>query len=205
MTDKTYPELILQAMDSSARTTGEICDRVRQKKGAAFNGDSCRKALSTMGKKGLLENLARGVWVISDEDRPEEEVEDLSESDEDRPKEEVEDLSEFPEGAKKRITVNRYERDRRNRKAAIAFHGTACLACNVRMAERYGEIADDFIHIHHTKSLSTGDEYTPDVKTDLIPLCPNCHAVVHLVNPPMTLEELRLRLAEVAKMGSHTL
>ena len=121
----------------------------------------------------------------------------ISESDEDRSKEEVEDLSEFPEGAKTRITVNRYERDRRNRKAAIAFHGIACLACNVRMAERYGEIADDFIHIHHTKSLSTGDEYTPDVKTDLIPLCPNCHAVVHLVNPPMTLEELRRRLAEV--------
>ena len=65
------------------------------------------------------------------------------------------------------------------------------------MAERYGEIADDFIEIHHTKSLSTSDEYTPDVKTDLIPLCPNCHTVIHLVNPPMTLEDLKRRLAKV--------
>ena len=186
MKDKTYPELILQAMDSSPRTTGEICDLVKQKRGADFNKHSCREALSTMGKKGLLENPAHGVWKRS-----------TGNNDEYRPKEEEEDLSGFPEGAKTEITVNRYERDRRNKKAAIDFHGSACLACNVRMAERYGEIADGFIHIHHTKSLSTGDEYTPDVKTDLIPLCPNCHAVVHLVNPPMTLEDLKRRLAGV--------
>jgi len=199
MTDKTYPELILQVMGSFPCTTSEICDLVRQKRGADFNEHSCREALSTMGKKGLLESPARGVWAIATKIAPREEVENLSESDEDRPKEEVENLSGFPEGAKKEITVNRYERDRRNRKAAIAFHGIACLACNVRMAERYGEIADGFIEIHHTKSLSTSDEYTPDVETDLIPLCPNCHTVVHLVNPPMRLEELKLRLAEATK------
>ena len=199
MTDKTYPELILQVMGSFPRTTGEICDLVRQKRGADFKEHSCREALSTMGKEGLLEHPADGVWAIATKIAPREEVENLSESDEDRPKESVEDLSGFPEGAKTKITVNRYERDRRNRKAAIAFHGIACLACNVRMAERYGEIADDFIEIHHTKSLSTSDEYTPDVKTDLIPLCPNCHAVVHLVNPPMALEDLKRRLAEATK------
>ncbi len=199
MTDKTYPKLILQVIGSFPRTTDEICDLVKQKRGADFNEHSCREALSTMGKKGLLENPARGVWVIAANIAPREEVENLSESDEDRPREEVENLSGFPEGAKTEITVNRYERDRRNRKAAIDFHGIACLACNVRMAERYGEIADGFIHIHHTKRLSTSDEYTPDVETDLIPLCPNCHAVVHLVNPSMTLEELKRRLAEATK------
>ena len=184
MTDKIYPELILQVMGSFPRTTGEICDLVRQKRGADFKEHSCREALSTMGKKGLLENPAWGVWAIATKIAS---------------KEEVEDLSGFPEGAKTEITVNRYERDRRNRKAAIDFHGSACLACNVRMAERYGEITDGFIEIHHTKSLSTSDEYTPDVETDLIPLCPNCHAVVHLVNPPMTLEDLKRRLAEATK------
>ncbi len=188
MTDKTYRELILQVVDGVPRTTGEICDLVRQKRGADLNKHSCREALSTMGKKGLLEHPADGVWKRG-----------MGNNDEDRPKEEVEDLSGFPEGAKTKITVNRYERDRRNRKAAIDFHGSACLACNVRMAERYGEIADNFIQIHHTKSLSTSDEYTPNVETDLIPLCPNCHAVVHLVDPPMTLEDLKRRLAEATK------
>ena len=53
MTNKTYPELILQVMGSFPRTTGEICDLVRQKRGADFNKHSCREALSTMGKKGL--------------------------------------------------------------------------------------------------------------------------------------------------------
>lgn len=109
------------------------------------------------------------------------------------PKEEVENLSGFPEGATKQVLVNRHERDPRNRQAAITFHGTACLACNIRMAERYGEIADGFIHIHHTESLAATGEHTPDLE-DLIPLCPNCHAVVHLADPPLTLEQLKQRM-----------
>ena len=109
---------------------------------------------------------------------------------------EVEDLSSFPEGAKEQISVNRYERNKQNRERAIAFHGIACLACNTRMAEMYGEIAGGFIHIHHTKSLSDTGEYTPNIETDLIPLCPNCHSIVHLTNPPMTLEELKCRMED---------
>ena len=110
------------------------------------------------------------------------------------PKEETEDLSGFPEGGKMRVEVNRYERDRRNREKAIAVHGTTCFACDIRMADRYGEIADGFIHIHHVRGLPETGENTPDIETDLIPLCPNCHAVVHLTNPSMTLEELKHRM-----------
>lgn len=115
-----------------------------------------------------------------------------------KPKESAESLRGFPEGAKIRTEVNRYERSKDNREAAIAFHGIACLACNVRMADIYGKIADRFIHIHHTKSLSQTGKYTPDIETDLIPLCPNCHSVVHLTDPPMTLEELKRIIEEAS-------
>ena len=46
------------------------------------------------------------------------------------------------------VAVNRYERDRRNRAAAIAIH---CLGCRhaADMGTRYGEAASGFIEVHH--------------------------------------------------------
>ena len=43
-----------------------------------------------------------------------------------------------------------------------------------------GELGKGFIHIHHTKPLSTyeGEEaiISPD---DLVPVCANCHMIIH--------------------------
>ncbi|WP_217483300.1 HNH endonuclease [Burkholderia lata] len=98
----------------------------------------------------------------------------------------------LPEGAKVRIEVNRYERDRRNRAAALAIHGHACMACGVEMAARYGPVADGLIEVHHVVPVSElGGEYVVDPKTDLVPLCPNCHSVAHRRSPPYSLDELR--------------
>ena len=53
--------------------------------------------------------------------------------------EEAEDTEEgregWAEGASQRLWVNRYERDPRNRQAAIQQHGVRCLGCDVEMAE----------------------------------------------------------------------
>ena len=44
----------------------------------------------------------------------------------------------------------------------------------------YGEIGKDFIHVHHLIPLNEiGKEYIVDYKNDLIPVCPNCHAMLH--------------------------
>ena len=110
------------------------------------------------------------------------------------PKVESEDLSGLPEGYKRQVFVNGYERNRRNRERAIAVHGDACLGCRTRMVDVYGDVAEGFIHIHHVRSLAATGEHTPDLETELIPLCPNCHSVVHLEDPPMTLEELKRRI-----------
>ncbi|NMM43606.1 HNH endonuclease [Rhodospirillaceae bacterium KN72] len=102
------------------------------------------------------------------------------------------EIAGLPEGAKTRIEVNRYERDRRNRAAALAIHGYLCKACDLDMGERYGPDAAGLIEVHHVTPVSeVGPGYIIDPRTDLVPLCPNCHAVAHRRAPPFTVDELR--------------
>lgn len=108
--------------------------------------------------------------------------------DEDAPEPDFEGL---PEGAKVRVEVNRYERDRRNRAAALAIHGYACKACNTDMSARYGEAAIGLIEVHHVTPVSMlGPDYRINPSTDLIPLCPNCHSVAHRRCPPYSVVEI---------------
>lgn len=101
------------------------------------------------------------------------------------------DVGGYPEGALMRIEVNRYERDRRNRSAALAIHGRACKGCGMSFEERYGAIAAGFIEVHHITPVSNlTANYVINPQTDLVPLCPNCHAVVHRQTPPISIEEL---------------
>ena len=98
----------------------------------------------------------------------------------------------FTEGAKKTITVNAYERDPGARAACLAKHGYACAVCEVRLEDRYGPIAREFIHVHHVTPIARiGKVYEVDPVKDLRPVCPNCHAILHQKNPPMTIEAAR--------------
>lgn len=87
----------------------------------------------------------------------------------------------FTEGAARQVLVNTYERDARARKICIAYYGPTCVVCNFNFGAVYGRFADGFIHVHHIKPLSEiGREYSVDPIRDLRPVCPNCHAVLHL-------------------------
>jgi 5-methylcytosine-specific restriction protein A len=99
----------------------------------------------------------------------------------------------LPEGAKKRVEVNRYERSKLNRAACITAKGYACQACGFDFREKYGDIGIEYIHVHHIIPVSElGENYEVDPISDLVPLCPNCHAMVHRRNPPFSINELRL-------------
>jgi 5-methylcytosine-specific restriction enzyme A len=51
--------------------------------------------------------------------------------------------------------------------------------------------------IHHLKSLSEiNSEYQIDPIRDLRPLCPNCHAMVHLNTPSFSIEEIKNKIEE---------
>lgn len=107
------------------------------------------------------------------------------------------DVIGYPEGALITVRTNRYERDRRNRAAAIAIHGTACKGCGLDMGMRYGPVAAGFVEVHHITPVSQlGAGYVIDPVRDLVPLCPNCHAVVHRRDPPLTVGEIALLLKQ---------
>lgn len=97
----------------------------------------------------------------------------------------------FEEGDAKRVELNRYERDIRNRQLCILAKGTSCSVCGVNFEDKYGELGRGFIHVHHIVPVSMlGPHYMINPCEDLIPVCPNCHAMLHRKNPPLTPEEL---------------
>jgi hypothetical protein len=69
----------------------------------------------------------------------------------------------------------------------------------VQYSETYGkDYADGYIQIHHIKPLSK-NEGEVDPRTDLVPLCANCHAIAHRRRDTVTpIEELKA-LIEKAK------
>ena len=96
------------------------------------------------------------------------------------------------EGQKFKTHVSRYERDEGNRAACIEFHGTSCKICGVNFQEKYPGVSDGFIHVHHIEQLSElSKPRVFDPRVDLIPVCPNCHAMLHSRKPPMKPDELR--------------
>ena len=61
----------------------------------------------------------------------------------------------------------------------------------------YGEIGKDFIHVHHNIPLNQiNEEYVVDYKKDLIPVCPNCHAMLHrkIKGKELSVEEVKRAL-----------
>lgn len=105
---------------------------------------------------------------------------------------ELDENSGFVEGAKRQVMVNAYERDARARAACLAKHGYRCAVCSMSFAERYGEIGKGFIHVHHKTPLAARrGEYEMRPKLDLVPVCPNCHAMLHTQNPPLSIEALQ--------------
>ncbi|MDQ3050203.1 MAG: HNH endonuclease [Bacteroidota bacterium] len=105
--------------------------------------------------------------------------------------EETETVSGLPEGSVSQIKVNKYERSHINRAMCIELQGTDCKICKFSFQHVYGDIGKNFIHVHHITPLSKlGPNYIINPVTDLVPLCPNCHAMAHKKNPPFTMEEL---------------
>ncbi|MBR9867551.1 MAG: restriction endonuclease [Oceanospirillales bacterium] len=97
------------------------------------------------------------------------------------------------EGNKKQLFVTTYERDPKLRKQAIAIHGVTCKGCNINFGKKYGPYAEGFIHIHHIIPISElGEAKQVNPETDLIPLCANCHAIIHRRrDKTLSVEELR--------------
>lgn len=98
----------------------------------------------------------------------------------------------YIEGVGQQVVVNRFERSLEARNACIAHYGCTCQVCSVDFNKKYGELGAGFIHVHHRVPIaSVGIEYCVDPINDLVPVCPNCHAMLHRRDPPLKVEELR--------------
>lgn len=108
----------------------------------------------------------------------------------------AEELEQYGTRTEGRITSyygKKFERDPINRELAIQIHGVTCAACNFNFEQKYGERGRDFIEIHHIKPLSSlGGSAEINPKEDLVPLCANCHRMVHRrKDHVLTMEELK--------------
>ena len=96
------------------------------------------------------------------------------------------------EGGVSRVEINRYERNPVNRELCLSANGYICKICGFDFEKVYGEIGHHFIHVHHIVPVSQhSEEYTIDPVKELIPVCPNCHAMLHRQDPPFMPEEIK--------------
>ncbi len=86
----------------------------------------------------------------------------------------------FVDGGIKYRYVKSYERNPKNRLLAIKEHGVIRKACGFDFEAVYGERGKEYIEIHHIQQLSELEEPAEiNPRTDLIPLCANCHRMIH--------------------------
>lgn len=119
------------------------------------------------------------------------------------PPDEVATGDEYLEGALHIIQVNAYERNAEARKACLSHFGVECQVCGFDFEQVYGELGTSFIHVHHIVPLSEiGKTYQVDPIKDLVPVCPNCHAMIHRTRPALSLQELRGQMSRTSQVRS---
>lgn len=103
------------------------------------------------------------------------------------------------EGTPVEIRSIRYERNPINRQLCLHRKGYSCAVCGMNFYDVYGKIGFHFIEVHHTTPVSSmKPDYVFDVDRDLVPLCSNCHAMVHRRNPPYSVKEMKDIIKEMA-------
>lgn len=69
---------------------------------------------------------------------------------------------------------------------------------DVQQTQTYGDIGEEYIHVHHLVDISTlGEGYEIDPKKDLRPVCANCHSMLHTERPAMSIAALKKRLTRI--------
>lgn len=193
--------------EQSAAQIGQVAEPLARRGGYlvrdnTFGSDTTGSHLNGLCKSGLAERRKAGrVWVYKLSPRGRQLLAARSAESGDarsdfrvHPTEAPEGQS-YPEGAVVRVLVNRYERSAAARAACLAHHGAICSVCRFDFAATYGRQAAGYIHVHHRRDLATiGAEYQVDPITDLIPVCPNCHSVLHLRQPAFDLDDVRAML-----------
>ena len=92
------------------------------------------------------------------------------------------DLSQtYTEGKAHNTSITTYERNQKAREVCLRKYGNKCQICDLILEQKYGPVGKEFIHVHHINFISSSDGKSRQVnpETDLIPVCPYCHAMLH--------------------------
>jgi len=102
------------------------------------------------------------------------------------------------EGAERQATRTIRERSPVARKLCIEHYrarnggSLLCIICEMDFSKIYGELGEGFIHVHHLDQLSESKSVRQvSPKIDLVPVCPNCHAMIHRGGANRSITEIR--------------
>ena len=99
------------------------------------------------------------------------------------------------EGRKRLLVHLARERDKRLvLKKKKSLSSLACEVCSFSFASVYGLPAAEYCEVHHLLPLGDADGERKTSLKDLAVLCANCHRVIHLRNPPFTIDEVKTML-----------
>lgn len=97
----------------------------------------------------------------------------------------------YTEGKTYSICSNHFERNQDARKKCIEHYGCKCAVCGFDFEKKYGEFGKGYIEVHHIVPLSKIKKtYEVDPVRDLIPLCANCHSIIHRFEPALQPDKL---------------
>lgn len=98
----------------------------------------------------------------------------------------------------------RYERSQKAKKICLEHYGYVCHLCGINYCHKYGDqIGKSVIEVHHIDPIHGfhGKSHTIDPIKDLIPVCSNCHSILHSKSKdiPYTLDEAKklLKITEL--------
>ena len=92
------------------------------------------------------------------------------------------------EGVEHQFNLTKKERNPELRRKCIEYYKSLwgghihCICCGFDFEKAYGDIGKDYIEVHHVNPHhSYVGEHMVDPTRDLIPLCSNCHSMIHRV------------------------
>ena len=79
----------------------------------------------------------------------------------------------------------------RIKKECIDYYGAICDICGFDFGYTYGEAYEGCIEVHNVHGLEQEITENTHPTADLIPVCCNCHRIIHSKTPPVSVEQMR--------------
>lgn len=105
------------------------------------------------------------------------------------------------EGVEHQYNLTKKERNPELRRKCVEYYKQLwggrihCICCGFDFGKAYGKLGEGYIEVHHVNPHHTFEgEHMVDPVQDLIPLCSNCHSMIHRVagqGKCMTLKQLK--------------